>query len=619
MVFLRLSNTDHNLMKRLLERYYALGDYYIEDLREYFTSMVREVQSENKKPEYEISKDNEEKVLSGIKRVFCTICEQLAEKYPEAYEQGYRLLTMTERPEDNEMESGADGDASSEETEMTGAMNALFWDSLIAIYLYLENSENREASIREFYMENLDKLGIKYNSKTPFLTDHVFNESIGAYLGIRRHRNTGDDKKSKRIIQNCFHLQQHVLMQASSESIFDSKWRDTRKNEFEKCNLFWRYPEFPETMKETYIAEFYPSKKMITDSYNKASTLYKTILDKCNKGRTQTETDNKAKLRKQINEYMLEQYFCFQVFTYISLDDSLIKTWEDLSYETDRLGSRIDIEALKETPFLSATHDEETTKAIEALKGDLSKYYKKLDYLSKISNIPSVQLRYYGASLILQQKLWSSTIIYRPKLPEIRSNFGNTVTGPDEVSIEDIDSRESRENSEEWNSYDDEEGSSDKEYYGSWINHSEPNIPAYMANIYIPLIQEYLLFVLDFFFSGEDYRNNYKKILGVNRSHGKREIYAANKRLCHALENILIHHLEDWRIMDMMPFYDANGEYKNVRDSIRGELFEICYMQCRSVEAIYKSRERLDYENLFSQEYFKTYIWPVIRENLSSG
>jgi len=119
----------------------------------------------------------------------------------------------------------------------------------------------------------------------------------------------------------------------------------------------------------------------------------------------------------------------------------------------------------------------------------------------------------------------------------------------------------------------------------------------YLANVYIPLVQEFFLQVLLHHFQNSSNTN---------------PIY----KLIQSLDQLLRNNTEEWAIRDTISSFYGGASPQSAKD-VLGIMFELSRQQYRSVEAIQQEQAKLNYRRLSEPDYFHANLFPHIQAELS--
>lgn len=399
------------------------------------------------------------------------------------------------------------------------ADDSFFWDTIIAIYTQLIYDQSKSTTMRSFYAKNLSKYGIKYDSYTDYFKSHIFDQPMGEYLNI--HPINPEKSHPRRYIRDCFPIQQYVLIHSFSKSPY---CKSPSSNTID--NLF--------KMQEYIESDLLGSDGVYNDSViyhfteivqNICTTISKNISES-NKKSFLYVNPMERKLDDQLTAYIVEQAYHYEIFSQIASDTDVVDSFKTLRTCDNQLyrknfermkteKKRAYAEGMTQPEIVAFYSDDEERKEIKDFTHKVDSFQKLLDTISDIACISAVLTRPYIGAYRLNRRSW---VPRNRKFPIISPDRYNPII--------------------------------------------------YMANVYIPLVQEFYLQVLLWLFPAPD---------------SKIELHMFLKQL-------LIENLEEWKINNA-----TLGNLGSTEGKILGLLFEISRTKHRTVNAIQREYSRLDF------------------------
>lgn len=390
--------------------------------------------------------------------------------------------------------------------------DSFFWDTVIALYTQLVYDQSAPTTMRNFYETNFAKYGIKYDSYTDYFKSHIFDQPMGEYLNI--HPLNPEKSHPRRYIRNCFPTQQYVLIHSFSKS----PYRKPSSNAIQTPLKMQEYILSILLEQETAYAEpqIYHFHEIVQSVCEKIS---QKSVDADKKQFLFHRDPRENKMENQLTAYIVEQAYHYEIFSQAALTADVVEDFKRLRTYDKQLHKEISkrMESDRHIEYTKGMTDPEIARfwsktKIEDYEQRVKSFQKRLDTISDIACISAVLTRPYIIAYWLDNKYWVQKVVGIPV------DTFNPIT--------------------------------------------------YMANTYIPLVQEFYLQVLLWLFPRPD---------------SKIELHMFLKQL-------LIENLDEWKINNA-----TVGTLGLTEGKILGLLFEISRARHRTVDTIQKEYSTLDF------------------------
>lgn len=359
-------------------------------------------------------------------------CDNLKEKFPDISSAEFRRLSTQKASSDLDLFKSLMSyvmefldtnfhPAFSVGSEMFDALetadDAFFWDTIIALYTQLIYDQSSLTSMRSFYETNFKKYGIKYDSYTDYFKTHIYDQPMGEYLNIQT--NHPEKSHPRRLIMNCFPIQQYVLIHSFSKSPYrKTPSGNNSQNPFKMQEYILSMLSGQET---TYTdSAIYHFNEIVQGVCEKIS---QKILD-ADKARFIFHPDPKEnQMENQLTQYIVEQAYHYEIFSQATSTKGVIDRFKQLRTHDKKLHKMLSerIKEAKEMNFAQGMTPQEIIKflsvndKIHAYLQDLFAFQTHLGFLTDITLVSSVLTRPYIAAYWLDNKslgsgsIWLST------------------------------------------------------------------------------------------------------------------------------------------------------------------------------------------------------------------
>ena len=396
------------------------------------------------------------------------------------------------------------------------ADDSFFWDTVIALYTQLVYDQSTPTTMRDFYVSNFEEYGIKYDSYTDYFKSHIFDQPMGEYLNIHPHN--PEKSHPRRYIRNCFPTQQYALIHSFSKS----PYRKPSSNAIQTPLKMQEYILSTLLEQETAYAEpqIYHFHEIVQSVCEKIS---QKSLDADKKQFLFRRDPRENQMENQLTAYIVEQAYHYEIFSQAAIANDITDRFKQLRIHDKKLYKKIS-ERMKDAKKLELAQGLSSPEIVKFLSHDteiatytqeVSSFQKQLEAVSDIGCVSAVLSRPYIIAQRLDSRCW---------VPEA---FGYRLVSPKNF-----------------------------------------NPILYMANAYIPLVQEFYLQTLLWLFPIPDSKIDLHRFL----------------------RQLLIENLDEWKINNA-----TVGSLGLTEGRILGLLFEISRAKHRTVDAIQKEYSTLDF------------------------
>ena len=536
MILFQINATDRQFMRKYLTQYFELGGFIVNANHSDFP--LRNL-SEN--PDV-------------LKNLFLSIQEYLYDLFPSVFSLGEEYL------------------------ESRAACDAFFWDTIIALFCQLKYSESKPTSIREFYNSNLSNYGVKYNSYTGYFKEYIFSQPIGEFIGIKPLHTLPEKNTAhpKRLIRDCFPIQQYALIHSYRKSPYCREGHAEMK---QSSNIRFDAIEFLEyLLPETYnIRKYYTISKNYKEYKSMIQNMIHTGSNCFAEGRSHSITFD-----VQLTDYIMEQFYNYNTYSLAASQEKIVAPFLTMKRKYSRLSSEIakaSDHLLKANLFDADQSSNYSARRIKAV--GMLPYDQQIAELSEEYKSVFNMLNTMASTTLISSVLFRQHVIYQLLMTEkwVESYVREMTVTPSDL---------------------DEEASSslETEQGGYRFEQEEPFNPIpYLANVYIPLVQEFFLQVLLHHFQNSSNANPIHKLI-------------------QSLDQLLRNNTEKWAIKDTISSFYGGASPQSAKD-VLGIMFELSRQQYRSVEAIQQEQAKLNYRRLSEPDYFHANLFPHIQAELS--